>query len=69
MDAKATTGHGGGDVALLANSREMIAGDAESISPIHAGLLSVAMCLAADESCRSHAVENIPMGDEIAGMF
>jgi len=22
-----------------------------------------------DKSCRSHAVENIPMGDEIAGMF
>jgi predicted dehydrogenase len=69
IEIKATTGHGGGDIGLLVNFREMIAGDAESISPLHGGLLSAAMCLAADESCRSNAFEDIPMRDEIAAMF
>ena len=63
----APSGHMGGDEAMLMNFLDVVAGKAESFSPLRAGLLSVAMCLAADESCRSNAFEDVPMLEEILG--
>jgi len=45
-----TGGHGGGDTVLARNFLQLIKGEAESVSPLEAGLQSVLMCLKARES-------------------
>ncbi|MCC6579067.1 MAG: Gfo/Idh/MocA family oxidoreductase [Phycisphaeraceae bacterium] len=53
IEVKATGGHGGGDDILVSNFVDVARGKAESISGLRAGLLSVAMCLAAKQSCQT----------------
>jgi hypothetical protein len=42
--------HGGGDLVLADNFVKVMLGEAESIAPMNAGLLSVLICLKAKES-------------------
>ena len=51
--------HAGGDGILIWNFLKVAAGEAESISPLEAGLLSVNLCLAARESSESGAFVNV----------
>ena len=65
IEVKATSGHMGGDSQMMENFLEVIRGNEESYAPLSAGYLSVAMCLAADASCKSRKFEQIPLLDTI----
>lgn len=52
-------GHHGGDLALLENFLDVIAGRAASRAPLAAGLLSAELCLLARESCRRRAFMDV----------
>jgi hypothetical protein len=52
-------GHHGGDRELAANFLDVIRGRAPSRAPLEAGLLSVEMCLAARDSCRTGAFQEL----------
>jgi hypothetical protein len=45
-------GHGGGDMALVKNFIDVMKGQAESLSPLSAGMLSARLCFLAKQSCR-----------------
>ena len=57
----AAENHSGGDDALAANFLAVVRGDAESASPLAAGLLSVAACLAARSSAKGDAPGFVPI--------
>ena len=52
-------GHGGGDWELAHNFAEVMAGRAESMAPLQAGILSAKMCLKARESCETRTFQTI----------
>lgn len=52
-------GHGGGDTVLAQNFIHVIKGEAASLSPLEAGLLSALMCLKARESARTNSFQHI----------
>lgn len=52
-------GHGGGDTVLASNFLQMIRGEAASVAPLDAGLLSALMCLKARESAATHTFQEI----------
>lgn len=58
-DTKAL-GHGGGDTVLAWNFVQLMKGEAESVSPLSAGLRSALMCLKARESSEKAAFCDIP---------
>lgn len=58
-DTKAL-GHGGGDTVLAWNFVQIMRGEAESVSPLSAGLRSALMCLKAKESSETAAFMDIP---------
>ena len=47
-------GHGGGDELLVANFLEVMKGENTSLAPLHEGILSARMCLAARRSSEEH---------------
>ncbi|MDD4888802.1 MAG: Gfo/Idh/MocA family oxidoreductase [Phycisphaerae bacterium] len=51
--------HGGGDKALAMNFLQCVRGEAESISPLSAGLRSVLICLLARESARTGKIQEV----------
>jgi predicted dehydrogenase len=51
--------HGGGDTVLARNFIQVIKGEADSVAPLEAGILSVAMCLAAKESAETGTFQDI----------
>lgn len=57
-DSKAAS-HGGGDTVLADNFLRLIRGEAESVSPLSAGILSVLMCLKAKESAETNTFQDI----------
>ena len=57
--SSASMSHGGGDVVLAHNFLKVIKGEAESVSPLSAGLLSVLMCLKAKESAETSTFREI----------
>ncbi len=59
-------GHSGGDEKLLDNFIEIIRGEAVSESPLSAGILSVAMCLAARRAAWNDSVESISFPAELS---
>jgi predicted dehydrogenase len=67
MTVKATTGHQGGDEALLRNFVDVCLGRDEAHADLNAGLQSVAMCLAARES--AHRQAWLPVGDVRSPQF
>ena len=52
-------GHHGGDSELARNFLDVIRGRAPSRTPLEAGLLSVEMCLAARDSCRTGSFQEL----------
>ena len=56
---EAVGGHGGGDTVLAFNFIQVIRGEAESVAPLEAGLLSVLMCLKARESATEHVFKEV----------
>ncbi len=52
--------HGGGDTVLARNFIQVMKGEAESVAPLDAGLLSVAMCLAAKASADTGTFQDVP---------
>jgi predicted dehydrogenase len=60
---QATGGHGGGDQELAANFVDVIRGRAASRTPLDAGLLSAAMCLAARQAAATGITQSIPSFD------
>jgi predicted dehydrogenase len=61
LDSKAMS-HGGGDLVLAQSFINIITGQAPSIAPLDAGLLSVLMCLKARESARTMTFQEISFG-------
>lgn len=61
---KASTGHAGGDWVLADSFLRLIRGEGESCGDLRAGLLSVAMCLAARKSAYDRTFEPIRMPGE-----
>ena len=57
-DSKAAS-HGGGDTVLADSFLRIMRGEAESVAPLSAGILSVLMCLKAKESARTNTFQNI----------
>jgi predicted dehydrogenase len=53
-------GHHGGDRELAHDFLDAIAGVGKSRTPLATGLLSVQMCLAARESCRTNSFQELP---------
>ncbi len=59
LDCRVTgEGHGGGDSALAINFLQCVLGQAESDSPLSAGLRSVLICLLARESARTRTFQS-----------
>lgn len=56
--------HGGGDTVLADNFVRVIRGEAKSVSPLSAGLLSVLMCLKAKESAATRTFQEIRYPDQ-----
>jgi hypothetical protein len=54
--------HGGGDTVLADNFVRVIRGEAKSIAPLDAGLLSVLMCLKAKQSAATRTFQEIGFG-------
>lgn len=59
IEVKATTSHLGGDEVLIQQFADMVTEQASSMAPLQDGILSVAMCLAARESCQTHSFQTI----------
>lgn len=55
--------HGGGDTVLVDNFKRVITQGAKSMSPLDAGLLSILMCLKAQESDKTNTFQEIKYPD------
>jgi predicted dehydrogenase len=60
IDNTLSDGHGGGDQQLCRNFIDMIVSSAESRSTLEEGILSAAMCLAAQRSAQTSTFQTIP---------
>ena len=59
-------GHGGGDAILVAwNFLQIVRGEADSVAPLSAGLLSARMCLRAKESAATRRFCEIDLPDDL----
>lgn len=58
--------HGGGDTILADNFIRVILGQAKSVSPLSAGLLSALMCLKAKESAMTNTYQEVKWPDDKA---
>ncbi len=67
FEIKSTSGHLGGDDALIKNFRDLSLGRDESHSDLTAGITSVLMCLAARDS--AHRQSWVPVSDVDASRF
>ncbi len=58
--------HGGGDTVLADNFIRVMRGDAKSVAPLSAGILSALMCLKAKESAATRTFQKIEFPDALA---